>query len=473
MKPYTLHLLLLMPAAYFSFSFIQQKPFYIQPSPKDSTIFNCSLDIRNPVFTIDSLTGGKAIVYGKTNPSFSDVEYFADCNGFINTYCRADTSVLFYNVYYPKNHNYDSCALPAIIMFHGGGFSDCKPIDTAIDIRYICNELARRGFVVFNINYRTGSMYDFVEPAYTSAQQVLAFYRAVQDGRGAVRSIIKRSRQEHIFHDAYKIDTSNIFLAGASAGSAIALNIAYCQSQAMIDSVSPGVKNVLGSINQDFYYGDTTIQYQKKIKGVMNMWGNMFIPLSAYPDPTKFFSKNINNPPVISFHGLLDSIAPYGITPIKFSPNNILHSIYNSETHCLVSGSRFRLYPKNNGPDMYSSGSQNIYSFLRQKNISAELYLDCQMGHGPDNTPDSSLFESDFGTGFTNADAVNLYMVQRTAVFFQAVVNEIAKNLITTKFTECENKRFGCDTKNNNNGCSNKDTCVPRQKKISLPVAMK
>lgn len=452
-----------------STAFINPNTNALQPSPKDSTIFNCSLDLRNALFSLDSLTDTKAIIYGKTNPGFSDVEYFADCNGFINTYCKADTSFLFYNVYYPKNHNYDSCPLPAVIMFHGGGFSDCKPIDTAIDIRYICNELARRGFVVFNVNYRTGSMYDFVDPTYTSAQQVLALYRAAQDGRGAVRSIIKRARNRNHFHDVYKIDTSNIFLAGASAGSAIALNIAYYQSQAMIDSVSPGVRNVLGSINQDYYYGDTTIQYQKKIRGIMNMWGNMFIPLSAYPDPTKFFSKNINNPPVISFHGLLDSIEPYGITPIKFSPNNILHSIYNSETHCLVSGSRYKLYPKNSGPDMYSSGSQNIYSFLKQKNIPTELYLDCQMGHGPDNTTDTSLFKSDFGTGFTNADAVNLYMVQRTVIFFQAVVNDIAKNLITTRFTECENKRVGCSAANNNNGCSNKDSCaIPA---ISMSVA--
>lgn len=424
-------------------------------SPKDSTIFNCNLDLRPAIFSIDSVMN---IKYGKSNPDFKDVEYFADCNGFVNTFCQTDSSVLYYNVYYPKNHNYDSCPLPPVILFHAGSFSDCKRLDTSTEQNKICREFAKRGFVVFAVEYRTGVLYDIVDRKYTAAQQVLAIYRAIQDGRGAVRSIIKRQHNYKKFNDPYKIDTNNIFLAGASAGSFITLGLAYYQSQSMIDSVTPGVKAVLGTINPDFYYGDSNIKYEKKIKGVMNMWGNVYLPLSAFPDPTSFYAANVNNPPLISFHGLFDTIAPFGITDTYFAPNNIFHSIFNSENHCLVYGNNFKLYPKKTGPDMYASGSDNIYNFLKKKKIPTELYLDCQMGHGLD---DGQPFQSDFGTGITDHDSVNVYMVQRSAIFFQAVVNGIASKLTTTRFTECENKRIGCSPKNNNNGCSNKDSCTP------------
>lgn len=427
-------------------------------SPCDSTINNCNLDIRQPVFTIDSLTGDKAIVYGKYNPTYKDVEYFG-CNGFVNTYCSSDTSFLKYYVYYPKNHNYNSCPLPAIIMFHGGGFSDCNGIEGAEYIAYACAEFAKRGFVVYNINYRLGALIDYVDHDYVSAQEILGIYRAVQDGRGALRSIIKRQRNQTFFNDPYIIDTNKIFLAGESAGSVLALNLAYYQSQAMIDSTAPGAKEVLGSINADYYYGDSIISYEKKIKGVMNMWGNVFLPVSALPNPGSFFASNINNPPAISFHGKLDSVAPYGLVNRYFAPNRFPHSLFNSESHCLVSGNKYQLYPKKSGPDVYSSGSQQIYNFLKKNRIPAELYLDCQMQHGIDEDDNPDGFNSEFGTGAINNLGVYHYLVERTAVFFQAVINNIANNLKTTKFTECENKRFGCSEQDNNNGCKNGDSC--------------
>ncbi len=441
-------------------AFIYNIPVVAVVPPSDSTINNCNLDVRSPIFAIDSLTGSKAIVYGKYNQTYKDVEYFG-CNGFVNTFCQYDTGVLKYYVYYPKNHNYDSCPLPALVMFHGGGFSDCNSIDSAKYLSYACAEMAKRGFVVYNINYRLGALYDYVDPAYLSAQQVLGSYRAIQDGRGALRSIIKRQRNKNTFHDPYSIDTNKIFLGGESAGSVIALCIAYYQSQSMLDAITPGVKAVLGSINPDYYYGDSTISYQKKIKGVMNMWGNVFLPVTAFPDPTSFFAANTNNPPAISFHGKLDSIAPYGLVDIHFAPATGLHSLFNSEGHCLVSGNKYKLFPSATGPDMYSSGSEQIYNFLKKKGIPTELYLDCQMEHGIDADDDPDGFQSNFGTNATNNYSIYNYMVQRTAVFFQAVVNNKAKDLVDTKFTECENKRFGCSTQNNNNGCKNTDACPP------------
>ena len=90
----------------------------------------------------------------------------------------------------------------------------------------------------------------------------------------------------------------------------------------------------------------------------------------------------------------------------------------------------------------------NSINYKLSKNISVGMYY--LQGHGLD---DGQPFQSDFGTDITVHDSVNVYMVQRSAIFFQAVVNGIASNLTTTRFTECENKRIGCSPKNNNNGC--------------------
>ena len=344
-------------------------------------------------------------------------------------------------------------------MFHGGGFSDCYPTEESVEFSRACAEFAKRGFVVFNVTYRTGSTPDYVDQSFLSAQQVLATYRSIQDGRGAIRSIIKRQRNRSQFNDPFILDTNKIFLGGESAGSFIALNLAYYQTQAQEDAVSPGVKEALGSINADYYYGDTTINYFRKIKGIVNMWGNILLPLNALPDPSAFFASNINPPPAISFHGRLDSIAPYGITNIYFSPNKGLHTIFNSEGNCLLTDKKFKLYPKTPGPDIYASGSENIYNFLRQHNIATELYLDCQMQHGLDDI-EGLTFDSDFGTGFTSKAMVYNYIVQRAAIFFQAVVNNTASGLGTTKFIECQNNRIRCNMKNNNNGCKSSDTCT-------------
>ena len=61
---------------------------------------------------------------------------------------------------------------------------------------------------------------------YTTAQQILAIYRACQDGRGAIRSIIKYETVGW-GHDAnnvnypWHIDINKIFVGGVSAGSVI------------------------------------------------------------------------------------------------------------------------------------------------------------------------------------------------------------------------------------------------------------
>ena len=45
------------------------------------------------------------------------------------------------------------------------------------------------------------------------------------------------------------------------------------------------------------------------------------------------------------------------------------------------------------------------------------------------------------------------YIVQRAAVYFQAIANQVDKKLSSTKFVDCENFRKSCFAKDDNGGC--------------------
>ncbi len=81
-----------------------------------------------------------------------------------------------------------------------------------------------------------------------------------------------------------------------------------------------------------------------------------------------------------------------------------------------------------------------------------EVYIDCEMSHGLDDI-DGSTFDSDFGTGETTKSAVNIYMAERAAIFFQAVLTGRADDLDTRRLLDCENYRYGCSTTDDNDDC--------------------
>ncbi|HRI22747.1 MAG TPA: hypothetical protein PLA68_17435, partial [Panacibacter sp.] len=278
--------------------------------------------------------------------------------------CKSAAASLKYDVYYPKNHRYDleasGCPLPAFIFFHAGGFKECTdkqlPLATTL-----CAEMAKRGFVAFSVEYRRGRVLDLIDNKYTSAQQQLAFYRAAQDVRGAIRSII-RKQQNHSTdfpNDPYQIDIDNVFIGGASAG-AFAANIGAWYSTSMVADVFPSVgtytiEDVLGSINADYYYGNPSYNYHNKIKAVLNCWGGIQVPYSFRGDEEDFFSSSLVTP-VIAFHGKRDHTVWYdeqAKQKVKFSPSG--NAQYNSVSDCL-DGKSFTL-PASSTPTLISTCS--------------------------------------------------------------------------------------------------------------------
>ncbi len=378
--------------------------------------------------------------------------------------CTEDQSVLFYHVYYPHDYPYSTCTTwpPCVILFPPGGYSDCNNIDGATDCLQVARWLARHGNVVFVCEYRRGRLLSdklINGVHFTTAQQFLAYYRAFQDARGAIRSIIKRNG---VAGTPYKFDETNIFLGGFSAGAGCALNAAY-YDQAMLDSIDGGAAHdKLGNLDGDYYYGEPTINYRIKLRGVLNAWGNAFLSLAGITDPATYFANSLRTP-LISFHGAQDQVvAPYDQQAVYFpgvpqdpsskTDYDPLHTgvVVNPETRCLPGNAIYALsYSTINDIDAGRFGSKKMYCFLKSLTYT-ELYVDLDMHHGV------QIVSDNFGnTGFTIIEQTYDYIAQRVGTFFQAILwDESHPGFLNTLsssnrlFVDCVNNRTDCQTVN-------------------------
>jgi hypothetical protein len=438
---------------------------------------DCSLNMKTGYLFAAEEIGTEYYTYTKSSVAIKDVFYkdeplpngctpqntVDDC---LNTDITGQ-SPLRYKAYFPLNtaHDYTTTPLPVVILFHAGGFQECTHFELPI-METFCEELSRKGFIAITAEYRRGRLKDNAsvdsDTDYTSVQQQLASYRAQQDGRGAIRSIMKRDNVNG--HDnKFKINTEQVFVGGTSAGGIIAMGAAYYRTQSMVNKVFPKkgsstytIQDALGPIQADNYYGSAA--YWPVIKGVLNCWGGIAIPKENDSDEAAFFSDGAganDNPPMIAFHGALDLTVPYFDDPNQDSyfskrDNSAAEPLlYVAEDFCLeLSGGNsyaIKSSTNSNPVTVKLCSSINMYNVLSSLNRFTEVYIDCDMGHGLDKDT------SDFGITITNpnnTDEVEKYIAQRTAVFFQTIMRE--PNIQfgdkgRSIFRDCENNRV-CTT---------------------------
>jgi hypothetical protein len=173
---------------------------------------------------------------------------------------------------------------PLVIYIHGGGFKNQSKIGS-YQTR-VCAALARRGYVVASIEYRlTGPIPD-------SVSYFEAMMRGLQDAKAAVRYFRKNAA-------FYGVDPQRIYATGSSAGSIIALHMAYLDSAKVPQWVR--WQNVGGS----FEGTCGTPGYPASIQGVINSWG-------AIGDTSWMRGSMI---PVFSVHGIHDTTVFYDRVP--------------------------------------------------------------------------------------------------------------------------------------------------------------
>ena len=198
---------------------------------------------------------------------------------------------------------------PLVMLIHGGAFYFGSKDD--VSITAWCRHLASLGYVAASIDYRIGFL-----PSMASIGR--AGYRAVQDAHAAMRYLVAHQEE-------YRIDTSIIFVGGASAGAITALNLAFMTNDTRPEYTHGDFfRNELGDIDTS----GNAIKADFRLQGVVDMWG-------AMPDTSYLRDRNI---PIIAFHGDADNIVPYDYDyPVGLaSPLNTLWAEKMYGSSCIV-----------------------------------------------------------------------------------------------------------------------------------------
>ncbi len=269
--------------------------------------------------------------------------------------------------------NDESLRRPLLMWIHGGAFLAGDKNDPSIQT--MCKEFAKRGYVTASIDYRLGFISDELAwecnyPNYEclfatdSSEWSRAYYRAVQDAKGALRFLINR-------HEQYRIDTSNVFVAGESAGAFTAMGVGLLDTilerpvhSYDLENVPLPNSNALGCIYNggEIFDGDsiarpdlggidgdiepTNIQFT--IKGIGNMYGAMMSDLLANIPANKI------KPAIYSFHQPCDIIVPIDSNYVNWGLSWCFTNGYNcygiNNNEIMLYGSRaFSNWNSNNG----------------------------------------------------------------------------------------------------------------------------
>ena len=291
-------------------------------------------------FHVDTQTD---VIYGKAKGYWcsyplNDTKYLKMMTKTIGKTASQRNLDLAMDVYMPAD---DTMKLHPLIMFiHGGAFYFGDKGES--NMTNYCRHFAAEGYVTASINYRMGFL--FTKPSIQKCG-----YIAIQDAHAALRYLVANARK-------FGIDTTAIFVAGASAGAITAMNVAL-----LTNNTRPTFVHDL-KLDQKFGKLESSgnnLHNTFKIKGIANLWGALY-DLSVI--------KN-NRIPIISFHGTEDDIVPYdeGI-PFSF----------------LTSGIGGLLFDK-----MY--GSKSIHKKMDELHIHNKFYPIEGAGHSPFQDPDGKL----------------------------------------------------------------------------------
>jgi hypothetical protein len=201
-------------------------------------------------------------------------------------------------------------ARPLIILAHGGSFTSGDRTDDSTVV-WLCRNFALRGYVTASIDYRLTNDVTLIDSAGVMTEVV----KALSDGKAAIRYFY----QDAYTTNTYKIDTSNIFIGGNSAGSILYLHCAYIDS---VQQVSAGLQATIAA-NGGLQGNSGNAGYSGNFKAVINLAGGL-------NDPTWIIQNHL---PIVSAQGDSDPIVPYdcgqpeyGIVPVRLCGLGVMQS---------------------------------------------------------------------------------------------------------------------------------------------------
>lgn len=216
------------------------------------------------------------------------------------------------DVYEPNNDT--AAARPLIILMHAGSFLP-KGINTLpfgnkndSSIVEMCTQLAERGYVAAAINYRLG--WNPLGSQEEKASTIInAVYKAMQDGKAAVRYFRKDAATANMF----KINPTKVVLGGSNSGGYAALAAGALDKPTELNlfkfldgNGNPYVNQAIwGDFNGDNgtpgFSNYNHPGYASDAQMIWNMGG-------AIGDSSWIEAGEV---PIISFHGIADALTPY------------------------------------------------------------------------------------------------------------------------------------------------------------------
>jgi poly(3-hydroxybutyrate) depolymerase len=195
---------------------------------------------------------------------------------------------LMMNIFQPEGDT--ATRRPLLVLAHGGSFINGSRY--ALDVTYLCNEFAKRGYVCVSIQYRLGIDISkfFLTPG---PQFANAVWRGTLDGRAAVRYLRAHA-------DSLGIDTAQIYIGGVSAGGVLGLHEAFLDVSSEVAAADPpidtasigvGIKGLSGTLGESW-----------RVKGVISLCG-------AISDVR--WMNNNRDVSIFSVHGTNDQTVPY------------------------------------------------------------------------------------------------------------------------------------------------------------------
>ena len=262
---------------------------------------------------------------------YSDVNYGANING------NNQQQQLAMDIYQPPGFSSHK-KYPFVLLIHGGGFLT----GTKKALGGMAAQLANNGYVSASIDYRLGwlRLTDNGTGCGDSTSFKLAVLKAIQDAKASMRFTVKNAKK-------YGIDTSKMFIGGASAGAVTAWYSVYLTDQ-NINGLFPEYKPADGDINAS----TNDIKANYTVKGIISMWGGF--------GDVNYITKD-NAIPAVFFHGKKDHTAPFD---------------YGYINNC----SGF----------VQSYGALPLYNKLKDLHVLAIAHVDPEGGHGVF-TPDFRL----------------------------------------------------------------------------------
>lgn len=177
---------------------------------------------------------------------------------------------------------------PLVVMFFGGAYTLGSKQDA--DITAWCDSLAHYGYACAAVEYRLDNAPNLALPG----RPVRAAYRAIQDGRAAIRFLLEDPN-----NFGFNIDPDHIYTGGESAGAITAIHVAYMEeSERPADTYSGFLLSDQGCIDCS---GNSYVQ-PFSIAGIIDLWGAT-LDLD-YLDAAE-------NIPMVIIHGEDDFIVPY------------------------------------------------------------------------------------------------------------------------------------------------------------------